>query len=247
MDDSQLLRYSRQVLLPQIDVEGQQKLLNARVFIIGMGGLGSPAAMYLAAAGVGTLVINDFDRVDITNLQRQIIHNTGAIGSFKAESARETLQRLNPEVRIEIKDHKLEFDELLLAISNCDAVLDCSDNFASRFLINRAAVQARVPLISGAAIRFEGQITTFDARLPDSPCYQCLYADIGELEESCATNGVVAPLPGILGSMQAMEAIKILLGVGKPLIGRLVLLDALSMEWTQMRFRKDPRCPVCSP
>jgi adenylyltransferase/sulfurtransferase len=247
MEDEQLLRYSRQIMLPQIDVAGQQRLLKARVLIIGLGGLGAPAAMYLAAAGVGTLILNDFDKVDLTNLQRQIIHTTHDIGLAKTESARSSLACLNPEVRIERLDHRLDQSDLDKVLASCDVVLDCSDNFSTRFLVNTAAVQARTPLVSGAVIRFEGQITTFDSRDSSSPCYQCLYANVGELEENCVRNGVLAPLPGIVGSMQALEAIKVILGIGQPLIGRLLLLDALTMEWTQMRFRKNLGCTVCKP
>lgn len=246
MDDSQLLRYSRQIMLPQVDVSGQQQLRDARVLIIGVGGLGSPAAMYLAAAGVGTLLINDFDRVDLTNLQRQIIHSTDDLETPKAESAFRTLSKLNPNISIELLAHKLDSYELKLAIEGSDAVLDCSDNFATRFLVNKTAVNSRKPLISGAVIRFEGQITTFDFRRDESPCYHCLYADVGEIEENCVRNGVIAPLPGIVGSMQALEAIKVILNIGKPLTGRLLLLDALSMEWTQMRFKKNPNCITCN-
>jgi len=241
MEDEQLLRYSRQIMLPQLDVAGQQKLLDARILIVGLGGLGSPAAMYLAAAGVGTLVLNDFDKVDLTNLQRQIIHTTHDIGLPKTESAREALASLNPEIRLETLPCQLEHGSLIEAMGSCDAVLDCSDNFATRFLVNAVSVQTRTPLISGAVIRFEGQLTTLDPR------NHCLYADVGELEENCVRNGVIAPLPGIVGSMQALEAIKVITGIGAPLLGRLLLFDALTMEWTQMRYRKNPGCGVCNP
>ena len=246
MDDQQLLRYSRQIMLPQLDFEGQQKLFDARVLLIGLGGLGSPAALYLAAAGVGTLVLNDFDRVDLTNLQRQILHGTEDIGTAKTESARRSLARLNPDVCLETLDRVLEGDDLMREIARCDVVLDCSDNFATRFAVNAASVATGVPLASGAVIRFEGQVATFTPAVAGSPCCNCLYgADGGELGETCTQTGVIAPLPGIVGSMQALEAIKLIAGLGEPLRGRLLLLDALTMEWTQMRLRKNPRCPTC--
>ena len=246
MNDNQLLRYSRQIMLPQVDVQGQQKLLGARALIIGLGGLGSPAAMYLAAAGVGRLAINDFDSVDLSNLQRQILHDTGHLGFSKVESARQTLLRMNPEIHIETLGHKLEGEALAREIRASDVVLDCTDNFAARFAVNAACVKSRTPLVSGAVIRFEGQIAVFTPGFDDSPCYNCLYPDQGELENSCARNGVIAPLPGIIGSMQALEAIKLILGIGEPLRGRLLLIDALSMEWNRMRIKKNPNCPTCA-
>lgn len=246
MKDEQLLRYSRQVMLPQVDVEGQQKLLNARVLIIGLGGLGSPAAMYLAAAGIGHLVLNDFDAVDLTNLQRQIAHDTESVGLSKVESAKQTLLRLNPEIQIDTVNRVLEGEDLELEIAACDVVLDCTDNFATRFAVNRACVLTQIPLVSGAVIRFEGQISVFTPGFGDSPCYNCLYPDQGELEESCVRNGVIAPLPGIIGAMQALEAIKLILGIGQSLRGRLLLFDALTMEWNRMNLRRNPHCPSCS-
>jgi len=246
MDDKQLLRYSRQILLPQVDIEGQQKLLNARVLIVGLGGLGSPAAMYLAAAGVGRLALNDFDAVDLTNLQRQIAHGTENLGMGKVESARQTLLRINPEIHVDSLGRKLESEELEREIAASDVVLDCTDNFASRFAVNAACVRTRTPLVSGAVIRFEGQIAVFTPGFDDSPCYNCLYPDHGELEESCARNGVIAPLPGIIGAMQALEAAKLIIGIGQSLRGRLLLLDALNMEWTQMSLRKNRACPTCA-
>ncbi|MGH8551512.1 MAG: HesA/MoeB/ThiF family protein [Methylococcales bacterium] len=246
MNDEQLLRYSRQIMLPEIDIEGQQKLLNARGLIIGVGGLGSPVSMYLAAAGVGTLVLSDFDRVDLSNLQRQIIHGTFDIDKPKVESARETLEALNPTVRIELRDRQLDADELALEIGAADVVLDCSDNFATRFAVNRACVATKTPLVSGATIRFEGQISVFDLRDAANPCYNCLYPDLDDLTESCTRTGVIAPLTGIIGSIQALEAIKILSNVGEPLAGRLLILDALNMEWNTLRLSKNPSCPTCS-
>ncbi|MEI8327439.1 MAG: molybdopterin-synthase adenylyltransferase MoeB [Betaproteobacteria bacterium] len=245
MQDHQLLRYSRQIMLPQVDIEGQQKLLNARILIIGLGGLGSPAAMYLAAAGVGRLALNDFDTVDLSNLQRQIAHDTENLGVSKVESAKYTLLRMNPEIQIELIDHQLEGEELEKQIDRSDVVLDCTDNFAARFAVNRACVRTKTPLVSGAVIRFEGQITVFTPGYDDSPCYNCLYPDQGELEESCVRNGVIAPLPGIIGSIQALEAIKLIIGIGETLRGRLLLLDALSMEWNRMKLTKNPQCPTC--
>ncbi|MCI0655146.1 MAG: molybdopterin-synthase adenylyltransferase MoeB [Methylococcaceae bacterium] len=246
MNDEQLVRYSRQIMLPEIDIEGQQKLLDARCLIIGMGGLGSPASMYLAAAGVGTLVLSDFDRVDLSNLQRQIMHSTFDIDKPKVESARETLEALNPSVRIEVRDKQLDSGELANEVGVADVVLDCSDNFATRFAVNRACVATKTPLVSGATIRFEGQISVFDLRDAANPCYNCLYAELDELSESCARTGVVAALTGVVGSIQALEAIKILSNVGKPLAGRLLLLDALTMEWNTLRLAKNPSCPTCS-
>lgn len=245
MDDHQLLRYSRQILLPQFDVEGQEKLLNSRALIIGLGGLGSPAAMYLAAAGVGSLVLNDYDVVDLSNLQRQIAHGTENVGEAKPASARKTLERLNPDVRITELADRLEGSQLEQAVARADIVLDCSDNFATRFAINTACVKTRTPLVSGAVIRFEGQLAVFTPGVENSPCYNCLYADHGELAESCVQNGVLAPLPGIIGSLQALEAIKLLTGVGDTLRGRLLLFDALSMEWNQMILKRNPKCPTC--
>ncbi len=245
MDDEQLLRYGRQILLPQVDIEGQQKLLDARAFVIGLGGLGSPAAMYLAAAGVGQLAISDFDTVDLSNLQRQIIHGTPDLGRPKAESAADALRRLNPDIRVEALGQRLEEAELREQVAASDVVLDCSDNFATRFAVNAACVKTGTPLVSGAVIRFEGQIAVFTPGRDDSPCYRCLYAEEGELGDTCVRNGVIAPLPGIIGSMQALEAIKLLLGLGKTLRGRLLLLDALSLEWREMKLRRSPGCPTC--
>ncbi|MCI0654864.1 MAG: molybdopterin-synthase adenylyltransferase MoeB [Methylococcaceae bacterium] len=246
MNDDQLLRYSRQIMLPEIDIEGQQKLLDARCLIIGMGGLGSPASMYLAAAGAGTLVLCDFGRVDLSNLQRQIIHSTLDIDKPKVESAQERLNALNPDVNIEIFNKQLDAVELNREVTAADVVLDCCDNFATRFAVNRACVAAKTPLVSGAAIRFEGQVSVFDARDASNPCYNCLYPDLAELAESCSQSGVIAPLTGIIGTIQALEAIKLISNAGEGLIGRLLLFDALSMQWNSMRFGKNPSCPTCS-
>jgi adenylyltransferase/sulfurtransferase len=245
MEDQDLLRYSRQILLSQVDVEGQQKILDARVLIIGLGGLGSPAAMYLAAAGVGHLVLADGDGVDLSNLQRQIIHGESDLGRFKVESARDLLFRLNPAVDVTTIADRLEGQALRDAIAANDLVLDCTDNFVTRFAINDACVATSTPLVSGAVIRFEGQITSFTPGRDDSPCYNCLYPRQGELDESCVRNGVIAPLPGIVGSMQALEALKLILSIGQSLVGSLLLLDALRMEWSRMRLRRNPQCPTC--
>ncbi|MEW6330939.1 MAG: molybdopterin-synthase adenylyltransferase MoeB [Pseudomonadota bacterium] len=245
MDDQQLLRYSRHILLPQVGVDGQQKLLDARVLIIGLGGLGSPAAMYLAASGVGHLVIVDHDRVELSNLQRQIVHNTESIGQDKTASAQAGLQRLNPDIRVTTFNKTLGADELAEQVRLADAVVDASDNFATRFSLNRLCVEYKKPLVSGAAIRMEGQVTTFRPDIPGSPCYRCLYQDMDEIAETCSETGVLSPVPGIIGSIQATETIKVLTGVGRTLHGRLLLLDAQTMEWHDMVLRKDPDCPVC--
>lgn len=245
MDDKQLLRYSRHILLPQLGVDGQQKLLASRVLIIGLGGLGSPVAMYLAASGVGHLVIVDHDRVELSNLQRQIVHTTDAIGLDKVASAQASLQRLNPDIRITAFNKILEAETLAEQVKLADAVVDASDNFATRFGLNRLCVEYKKPLISGAVIRLEGQVTTFRPDMPGNPCYRCLYQDMDEIAESCSETGVLAPIPGIIGSIQATETIKVLTGVGRTLHGRLLVLDAQTMEWHDMILRQDPDCPVC--
>jgi adenylyltransferase/sulfurtransferase len=245
MDDPQLLRYSRQILLPQIGLEGQQRLLGARVLIIGVGGLGSPVAMYLAASGVGHLVLVDYDMVELSNLQRQIVHTTDRIGMHKVNSAQSTLAALNPEVRVTAIAGQLDPEALVEQVQLADAVVDCSDNFATRFALNRVCVANKTPLISGAAIRLEGQVAVFCPGRADSPCYRCLYKDMDELGESCSQTGVLAPLVGIIGSIQATETIKVLLDIGETLTGRLLILDALTMEWRSIKLRKDPDCPVC--
>ena len=245
MNDEQLLRYSRQIMLPSIGIEGQERLLQSRVLIIGLGGLGSPVALYLAAAGVGSLTLVDFDKVDLSNLQRQIIHRNDRIGMPKVESARLSLQAINPDCRVETIDHRLEGEALVQAVAEANLVIDGSDNFTTRFAINDACVAARTPLVSGAAIRMEGQISVFSGQ-PGDPCYRCLYGGGAELDEACSANGVLAPLVGIIGSMQATEAIKVLTGAGAPLVGSLLLLDALLMEWRTLKLKADPACPVCA-
>ncbi|OHC71404.1 MAG: molybdopterin biosynthesis protein MoeB [Rhodocyclales bacterium GWA2_65_20] len=246
MTDEQLLRYSRHILLPQIGVEGQEKLVAARALVVGAGGLGSPAAYYLASAGVGTLVLADGDRVDLTNLQRQILHRTDALGWPKAESGQRTLLGINPECRVVAITERLEGAALDAEIAQADVVLDCCDNFATRHAVNRACVAHRVPLVSGAAIRFDGQVAVFDSRRDDAPCYHCLFPEGQDVEEvRCAVMGVFAPLTGIVGTVQAAEALKLLIGCGESLAGRLLLLDGLGMEWRSISVPRDPGCTVC--
>lgn len=245
MNDELLLRYSRQILLPDVDINGQERLLASKVLIIGMGGLGAPVTLYLAAAGVGQLALVDFDTVDLSNLQRQVIHTTTSIGQLKVESAAQAARALNPHIQIDTLAHKLEYAELLSVVSSHDAVVDCSDNFPTRFSLNLACKTAGKPLISGAVIRMEGQITTFDFRQPNVACYRCLYGEEGENTDTCSTTGILAPVAGIIGSMQATETLKALLGL-PTLSGRLLLLDAKYMEWREMRLKQDTTCPVCS-
>ena len=247
MTDEQLLRYSRHILLPQVGVEGQERLLAARALVIGAGGLGSPVAYYLASAGIGTLVLADGDTVDLTNLQRQILHHTGSIGQPKAESGRDTLARINPECRVIPLLERLDGTRLEAEVAAADVVLDCSDNFATRHAVNRACVKFRKPLVSGAAVRFDGQVAVFDSRQPNAPCYHCLFPEGEDAEEvRCAVMGVFAPLPGIIGTVQAAEALKLLIECGQSLAGRLLLLDGLGMEWRQIKVPRDPACTVCS-
>ncbi|WP_341675730.1 molybdopterin-synthase adenylyltransferase MoeB [Niveibacterium sp. SC-1] len=246
MNDEQLLRYSRHILLPELGIEGQEAICAARVLVVGAGGLGSPAALYLASAGVGTLVLADGDEVDLTNLQRQILHTQARVGQPKVASGREALQALNPEIEIVALHQRLEGEVLAEEVARADLVLDCCDNFATRHAVNRACVAARKPLVSGAAIRFDGQISVFDLRREDAPCYHCLFPEGEELEElRCAVTGVFAPLTGIVGATQAAEALKLLAGCGEPLVSRLLLLDALEMKWRELRYPRDPDCPVC--
>ncbi len=245
MNDEQLLRYSRQILLPDVDIDGQEKLLAARVMIIGLGGLGSPVAMYLAAAGVGHLTLVDFDAVDLSNLQRQIAHTSARIGENKAVSAAQSLRELNPEVAITCIENLLDTDELTEQVNLATVVVDCTDNFQTRFAINAACVAAKVPLVSGAAIRLEGQIAVFDSRAANSPCYRCLYEEDSD-DLTCAANGVLAPLVGVIGSMQALETIKVICGFGTSLAGRLLLFDARHSQWRELKLPKDHSCPVCN-
>jgi len=247
MTDEQLLRYSRHILLPEVGVEGQEKLLSASALVIGAGGLGSPAALYLAAAGVGTITLADGDDVDLTNLQRQILHTTESLGEPKAESGRKALARINPQVNVVPVRQRVRDETLAPLVAASDVVLDCSDNFATRHSVNRACVRHRKPLVSGAAVRFDGQLSVFDLRDDLSPCYHCLFPENAELEEMrCAVMGVFAPLTGIIGTMQAAEALKLLAGVGETLNGRLAIVDALTMQWRAIKLAKDPGCPVCA-
>lgn len=245
MNDEQLLRYSRHVMLANLDVDGQEKLLASTVLIVGLGGLGCPVAMYLAAAGVGTLILADHDEVDLGNLQRQIAHVTGGIGRNKAESARDALLALNPDAKVEVHTERLAGAELVRRVASVNAVVDCTDNFGTRFALNRACVLNKVPLISGAAIRMEGQLSVFDPRDPQSPCYHCLYEEGEDLDASCARNGVLAPLVGVVGSLQALECIKVLAGIGASLVGRLLLFDATGLQFRELQLRKNPECSVC--
>jgi len=245
-NDDQLLHYSRQIMLPHFGVEGQQLLQNAHILIMGVGGLGSPAAMYLAAAGVGTLTLVDFDTVEHSNLQRQIVHTVNSIGSNKVNSAQNTLRNINPDTTINCIDKKLTLNELETLFKDVSCVIDATDNFATRFLINRACVSQKTALISAAAIQYEGQISVFDLRQQDSPCYACLYTESGEENTNCSDNGILAPVVGILGSMQALEAIKLICNIGDTLKNRLLIFDALALEWRSMKLNKDNNCPVCS-
>lgn len=245
LNDQELLRYSRQILLRQIDIEGQLRLKQGRVLIVGLGGLGSPVALYLAAAGVGELHLADFDQVDLTNLQRQIIHDSHSLGVAKVDSAIARLTALSPEVRLVAHRAALDADSLAAAVAAVDVVVDCCDNFATREAVNAACVSAGTPLVSGAAIRLEGQLAVFDPRRADSPCYHCLYGHGSEAELTCSEAGVIGPLVGLVGSLQALEALKLLAGFGEPLIGRLLLIDALGSRFRELKVRRDPACAVC--
>ena len=246
MDDEQLLRYSRQILLPQIDVAGQERLLAAQFLVIGAGGLGSPAAMYLAASGAGRIVIADPDTVERSNLQRQLLHRDRDLGRPKVDSARDSLHAINPRLQVETLQARLAGAQLAAEVQAADVVLDCSDNFVTRFAANAACVAAAIPLVSAAAVRFEGQLAAFDTRQADSPCYRCLYREGEEQDQTCAENGILSPVVGTLGTLQALEAIKLHLQLGNPLVGRLVLFDALAHEWRTLTLPRDPACPVCA-
>jgi len=246
MNDHELLRYSKQIMLPQIDVEGQQKIIDSTMLIIGMGGLGSPTALYLAAAGVGHLIIADFDQVELSNLQRQIIHRTADIGEDKVDSAKAKLLELNPNITVTVANEIMHSDNLASLIKDVDIVLDGTDNFESRFEINKACVECHKPLISAAVIRFEGQISVFKGYEVDQPCYQCLYSEQGNGRESCVENGVLAPVAGLVGTIQALQAIKVLLGLGEQLCGELLLIDGLDLSFRKIKIVKDSECPICS-
>jgi molybdopterin/thiamine biosynthesis adenylyltransferase len=246
MNDNQLLRYSRHILLDQIGIEGQQKILAAHALVIGAGGLGSPAALYLASAGIGKLTIVDDDTVDLTNLQRQILHTTERLGQNKVDSARISLQQINPEVEVHALKERLQGQRLSDLVASASVVLDCCDNFETRHAVNAACVAHGVPLVSGAAISFDGQLSVFDTRKANAPCYACLFpADQDVDEVRCSTMGVFSPLVGIIGTMQAAEALKLVMDLGQSLNGRLMLLDAMSMEWTSIGVSKNDDCPVC--
>ena len=246
MNDAQLLRYSRQIMLPQVDIDGQERLLAARALIIGAGGLGSPAAMYLAAAGVGHIAIADPDSVELSNLQRQLLHHDRDIGRNKVDSAEDTLKLINPDVQVSTIATALQDEALGEEARQADVVLDCSDNFATRFAVNRACVKHRTPLVSGAAIRMQGQLAVFDSSRENSPCYHCLYKEDEETDQTCTGNGVLSPLVGIIGSLQALEAIKVIVSMGETLAGRLVIFDGFTHEWRTLTLKQDPDCTVCS-
>jgi len=246
VDDQQRLRYSRHLLLNEFGEEAQERLLAAHALVVGAGGLGSAALLYLAASGMGRITVCDGDRVELTNLQRQVVHRQDSIGQPKAASAARTLRAINPEIRIEPLEERAGPDRLAALVRTADVVLDCSDNFATRHALNRACVAARKPLVSGAGIRFDGQIAVFDLRVQDAACYNCLFAEDTDAEDvRCAVMGVFAPLVGVVGTMQAMEAIKLVAGVGETLAGRLMLFDALASRWHEVRLARDPQCRVC--
>lgn len=246
MNDEQLLRYSRHILLDEIGIEGQQRIQNAKVLVVGAGGLASSALMYLAAAGCGHLTFIDHDQVDLTNLQRQIVHTTDRVGQAKVASASQTLAAINPDVQLHALEAYADEATLKQLVESSDVVLDCTDNFKTRQLVNRMCVESKKPLVSGSAIRWDGQVSVFDTRHNDAPCYACLYPPHQVPEEvACSVMGVFAPLTGIIGSTQAAEALKIISQSGKLLVGRLLLLNALEMSWTELKIRKNPHCPVC--
>jgi adenylyltransferase/sulfurtransferase len=246
--EEQIKRYARHIILPEVGGKGQEKLLNSRVLVIGAGGLGSPAILYLAAAGVGTIGIVDFDVVDLSNLQRQIIHNTERVGTPKVESARRTVEMLNPDVKVITYNTRISKENIMDIIKDYDVVLDGTDNFPTRFLINDACYFAGKPLVSAAMLRFEGQVSVFDFRIKEqSPCYRCLFPEPPPpgLVPSCQEAGILGSIGGIMGCIQATEAIKLILGIGEPLVGKLLIMDALSMDFRKVKLRKDPNCPLC--
>ena len=246
MNDQELLRYSKQVMLPQIEIEGQQKIMDSTMLIIGMGGLGSPTALYLAASGVGHIIIADFDQVELSNLQRQIIHGTSDIGDDKVNSAKTKMLEINPNIKVTIANEIVHDDNLASLIKDVDIVLDGTDNFESRFEINKACVEFQKPLVSAAVIRLEGQISVFKGYEKDQPCYQCLYSEEGNENESCVQNGVLAPVAGLVGTIQALQAIKVLLGLGDQLCGTLLLVDGLDLSFRKVKIGKDLKCPICN-
>ncbi|WP_028469608.1 HesA/MoeB/ThiF family protein [Neptunomonas japonica] len=246
LSDDQLLRYSRQIMLPDVDIDGQERWLTSKVLIIGLGGLGSPVSLYLAAAGIGELVLVDDDQVDLSNLQRQVVHTTARIGMKKVDSAAQMLREINPDINIVTRAERLGAYALQALVAQVDLVLDCTDNFSTRFAVNQACVEHKKPLVSGAAIRMEGQIAVFQPGVDGSPCYQCLYTEGDDETLTCSESGVLSPLVGIIGSMQALEALKVLANIGTTLTGRLLLLDAKHMEWRSLKLKQDPACPICA-
>lgn len=245
MNDEELLRYSRQIMLPEMDVAGQQALLDATALVVGIGGLGAPVAMYLAAAGLGKLILVDDDQVDLSNLQRQIIHDTEAVGTPKVASGAARIAALNPGTEVVTIARRAQGDELANLVREADIVLDATDNFGTRYEVNEACIALGKPLVSGAAIRMEGQVAVFDPREADSPCYRCLYADGTDEELNCSENGVAAPVVGIIGCIQAMEALKLITGIGETLTGHVLYMDAKRMDWRKLKLPKNPRCPTC--
>jgi len=246
LSDEELLRYSRQILMPRFDIAGQEKLKAAHVLVIGAGGLGCPVALYLGAAGIGHLTLVDDDQIELANLQRQIAFEQSWLGDSKAGRLAERVRAINPEITVNAVNRRVDGDDLRQLVSESTLVLDCTDNFNTRFALNRASVSSKVPLVSGAAIRGEGQLSVYDPGQPESPCYHCLYPEQGNEDLTCSEAGVIAPLVGMIGSAQAMEAIKVISEVGRPLVGRLLLLDAWQMEWREMKLAKDPDCSVCA-
>lgn len=245
MNDEQLLRYSRQMMLLQMDFEGQQRLLNSHALVIGLGGLGSPVALYLAAAGVGKLTLVDDDEVELSNLQRQIIHREKSVGEAKVTSAADSIAALNKDIIVNTITQRLDQTAMEQQVALVDVVVDCSDNFETRFLLNAVTQKMNKPLVSGAAIRMEGQITVYDPRQENSGCYRCLYQDEGELQQTCSEVGVLSPLLGVIGSIQAVETIKLLSDIGQSLAGRLLILDAFTMQWREIKLKPNPNCPIC--
>ena len=245
MNDEQLLRYSRQMMLLQMDFEGQQRLLNSHALVIGLGGLGSPVALYLAAAGVGKLTLVDDDEVELSNLQRQIIHREKSVGEAKVTSAADSIAALNKDIIVNTITQRLDQTAMEQQVALVDVVVDCSDNFETRFLLNAVTQKMNKPLVSGAAIRMEGQITVYDPRQENSGCYRCLYQDEGELQQTCSEVGVLSPLLGVIGSIQAVETIKLLSEIGQSLAGRLLILDAFTMQWREIKLKPNPNCPIC--
>lgn len=246
MNDDQLMRYARHIMLPDIDIAGQERLLAAKVLVVGVGGLGSPVALYLAASGIGSLTLADLDEVELSNLQRQIVHTTGNLGQPKPESARQTLAQINPDVEVRTICERMTLEQLETETERADVVVDCTDNFEVRYAINSACVKTGTPLVSGAAVRLEGQLMVIDPRQSDKPCYRCLYDNAGETELNCATTGIAAPVVGAIGTLQALETLKLIIGLGETLAGYLLTFDAKHMDWRKLKLPKNPQCATCS-